>query len=71
MISLRLNKDIKTPKGLKKEGSTIDLFCDSNGIPLDKFWRDRLRDSAVDNCVELIKEIINKKRKVNNGKRIS
>lgn len=61
MITLKLNKDIKTPKGLKKSGSKIELECDANKIPLDKFWRDRLKDSAIDNCVEL--EIINKKKK--------
>jgi hypothetical protein len=62
MIILKLNKDIKVTKGrLMKAGSKIELECDENKMPLDRFWRDRLKDSAIDNCVEL--EVINKKKK--------
>ena len=28
---------------------------DDNGIPIDKFWRNRLEDAKIDNCVEIIK----------------
>ncbi len=63
MIKLKLNKNIRTPEGLKNSGLIIELDSDCNGIPLNRFWRDRLKDSAMDNCVELVTEIINKKKK--------
>lgn len=34
---------------------TVSIQTDENGVPLEKFWRNRLRDAATDNCVEVIK----------------
>ena len=31
----------------------ISVEVDSDGVPVDRFWRRRLRDSKVDGCVEL------------------
>ena len=36
-------------------GAVIDIQTDSGGIPLDKFWRKRLKDAALDDCVEVVK----------------
>ena len=33
---------------------TIDIE-DSNGIPVSRFWRKRLKDAKTDNCVEVVK----------------
>ena len=49
---LKINKDV----GGHKAGSTFKVQCNDNGIPLDVFWRRRLKDSAVDNCVEWTEE---------------
>jgi hypothetical protein len=38
----------------KKSGDVVEVPCDEHGIPLEKFWRDRLKDSEIDNCVEKI-----------------
>ncbi len=27
---------------------------DNKGIPVDRFWRNRLKDSKTDNCVEVV-----------------
>ncbi len=27
---------------------------DKNGVPLDQYWRRRLRDAKIDNCVEVV-----------------
>ncbi len=27
----------------------------NKGIPLDRFWRDRLKDSEIDDCVTVVK----------------
>ena len=53
---LKINKSIKTPTGMKMGGTIINVECDANDVPLDLFWRARLKDSEIDNCVELVKE---------------
>ena len=35
-------------------GRSIEIR-DDNGIPVDKFWRDRLKDAKIDKCVEIVK----------------
>ena len=60
-MKLKLNQDLRTPKGKKLKGSIVDLECDKNSIPLDFFWRSRLKDSEIDNCVEIIPQTKTKK----------
>lgn len=38
-----------------QEGSIITVNAEK-GIPLEKFWRDRLKDSEIDNCVSIVKK---------------
>lgn len=33
----------------------VTVTTDKNGIPLDRFWRNRLKDAETDNCVEVVK----------------
>lgn len=40
-----------------KSGDVVEALVDENGTPLDKSWRDRLKDSVHDNCVTLVQEI--------------
>lgn len=47
-ITIVINKDF----GEFKKGSKIKVDA-NKGIPLDKFWRDRLKDSEIDNCVSI------------------
>jgi len=35
-------------------GQIIKIRC-KDGIPIDRFWRDRLKDSKIDSCVEFVK----------------
>ena len=51
-IHLLINTD--TIQGHPK-GSTVPVQTDKNGTATEKFWRDRLRDAEVDNCVEIVK----------------
>jgi hypothetical protein len=37
--------------------------ADNKGVPLDKFWRDRLKDAKTDKCVEIIKRTRKKESK--------
>lgn len=32
-----------------------------DGIPLDKYWRDRIKDSKIDGCVSIVKVTAKKK----------
>ncbi len=35
-------------------GQVVKIEVDDNGTPLQKHWRDRLRDAVTDDCVTLI-----------------
>jgi len=59
---LKINRDLSTPKGKKLEGSIIEIECDSNNVPVDLFWRARVADSVIDNCVEFHKEKLKSKK---------
>lgn len=50
-MKLKLNANLKG----NKAGTVIEV-ADNNGIPLDNFWARRLKDSAIDNCVEIVKD---------------
>jgi hypothetical protein len=53
---LKLNQDLRTPYGFKMKDEIIEVIGDSENVPLDLFWRNRLKDSAVDNCVSIVEE---------------
>tara|TARA_R110000782_G_scaffold97853_3_gene182891 strand:+ start:736 stop:930 length:195 start_codon:yes stop_codon:yes gene_type:complete len=61
-MKLKLNQDLNTPKGKELKGAIINLECDANKIPLNIFWRKRLKDSAIDNCVEVVLEKISQSK---------
>lgn len=50
------NKQLKINAPLKnlKPGAIINIQTDKDGVPLERYWRDRLRDSEIDNCVEIV-----------------
>ena len=53
-MKIKLNVDM-----LKfKAGRVLNIEVDQNNIPIDQFWRNRLKDAEIDNCVE----IVNKKK---------
>ena len=52
---LKLNADLGGPDGSGfSAGATINIKVDKKGIPLDLYWRKRLKDSEIDGCVELV-----------------
>lgn len=57
------NKKLKLNTALRgySAGTQINIKVDKNGTPLDSYWRDRFKDSRIDNCVEILLE--NKKKK--------
>jgi hypothetical protein len=54
-MKLRLNQDLSTPRGKLLKGHVVSVECDKRLVPLDRFWRDRLKDSEIDNCVEIMR----------------
>jgi len=49
-IRLQINKPLQ---GLQK-GATIKLVADENSLPVDNYWRRRLKDADQDGCVEIL-----------------
>ena len=35
-------------------GGKVRVKCDVNGLPFDRFWRNRLRDAETDYCVKVV-----------------
>lgn len=58
---LKINSDFVS--GYKK-GDVVGIDVDSNDIPINPFWRQRLKDAQQDNCCELIKETKKYKKEV-------
>jgi len=51
-MKLKINKDFSHYKA----GKTVDIPVDKDGIPTTAFWRKRIKDSVLDNCVEVVTE---------------
>ena len=58
IIHIKINKPIHG----HPSGSTVRVRADDAGIPVDKFWRDRLRDADIDNCVEIVPKVSTKNK---------
>ena len=56
----KLTFKLNAPLQNKLVGSTISLECE-NGVPVERYWRDRLNDAKTDNCIELVKRTTAKK----------
>ena len=52
MIKLKLTRDMLTHKA----GAIISVDSDNEGNIKDRFWARRLKDSAIDGCVEVVEE---------------
>lgn len=44
------------------KGHVLTVICDDDHIPVDPFWRARLRDAETDNCCEILPEAKSSKR---------
>ncbi len=58
-MKLKLNKPMKGYEA----GRELSIQTDVAGVPLEKFWRRRLRDAKIDNCVEVVKATPAKSKK--------
>lgn len=46
-----------------KTGDVVSIEVDKNNVPMNQFWRNCLRDSVFDDCIELIKGSKSKTKK--------
>jgi hypothetical protein len=64
MTSLLKKILVNSNLGRFKKGEVVTIEVDQDGIPKDHFWRNRLNDAAIDNCVSIVEEKTdNKKQK--------
>jgi hypothetical protein len=62
VMQIKLNQNLKTPQGQLLQGTIIEIN-DEHGVPTDLFWRNRLKDSAIDNCIEVVDQVISTQKK--------
>jgi len=58
-IKLKINKPFRNPvnKKLLEAGEIIEINACKDGVPLHKYFRDRLNDARkFDNCCEVVSE---------------
>lgn len=48
---LMINRNITHGKNLRKKGSFVMVECNKRLVPLNVFWRRRLKDARIDGCV--------------------
>ena len=61
-MQIKLNQNLRTPQGQLLKDTIIEIN-DENGVPTDLFWRNRLKDSAIDNCIEIVNQVISTQKK--------
>lgn len=59
-IVLKINKSLKN----YRSGNIITLLTDDNYVPVDFYWAKRISDAKIDNCVEIIDRIDEKKQEI-------
>lgn len=66
------NKKLKLNTALRgyPAGAQINIRVDKQSIPLDPYWRARLKDSRIDKCVEILPKIKTKKNSIKEGEKI-
>lgn len=64
-MKIKINSDL----GKYKKGTVIKIAVDSNNIPIDKYWRARLKDSIRDNCIEIVKKEKSQEVKIKSNKK--
>lgn len=54
----------------KRFGDSVEIEVDKNGTPIDRYWRNRLRDANLDECVSKVEtKKVSVKSKANEGEK--
>tara|TARA_R110000851_G_scaffold134568_2_gene269874 strand:- start:147 stop:389 length:243 start_codon:yes stop_codon:yes gene_type:complete len=49
------NITINAPLRNHRVGEVLSIEVDEKNIPLERYWRDRMKESKIDNCIEFTK----------------
>lgn len=52
--TIRIKNESAVILGGLKPGKERDIDVCKDGVPLDRYWRNRLRDAAKDNCIKVV-----------------
>jgi len=66
--SITLRNDSQVELNGVEPGQSVSVKVDKKGVPLQRFWRDRLRDSSYDGCVTNLNSASNKQAQAKKGK---
>ena len=63
------NKKLQLNTALRgySAGAVVNIRVDKKGVPLDPYWRGRLKDSRIDKCVEILLKTKAKKNLISEG----
>ena len=50
-IRIKLNRPLR---GMRV-GAEKKILVDKDGTPLDRYWRDRMKDMKTDHCIEVLR----------------
>ena len=45
---------INTPIAGHKKNEIVKIKVDKHGVPIEQYWRNRIRDAKIDKCVTII-----------------
>ena len=52
VVSIKCQKNVIKKPLEQKEGCEQKFIEEESYTPVDRYWRDRLKDSKIDNCVQ-------------------
>ena len=55
MMKIRVNNEALAKSLGYRVDEIVDVKC-RQGVPIDKEWRNRIKDSSIDGCIEIVKE---------------
>jgi hypothetical protein len=51
-IQIKINKPLKNYKA----NTVISIAAGKNKLPIEPYWRNRLKDAEIDNCISIVKK---------------
>lgn len=54
-MAIKTKIKINLPLKHYKKGDIVNIEIDINGLAIDRYWRNRIKDSKIDGCVEYVK----------------
>jgi hypothetical protein len=58
-IKIKINKPLKN----YKVDTVITVKAGKDHLPIDPYWRNRLKDAEIDNCISIVKKSVQNESK--------